>query len=386
MIDLLAIQKMIDMEKRKEIVENHRFKISHNKDGFWRTRYIDTNGDRLQIKKRTYEEVCDELVRLTRKDELNPTVREVFVEWNDHRLEIKKIVKSTHAKNRRVFKKMFPEDFQKRRIGNISELEWSDFMESRAVDVPQKMYYNFRTICRGMLMRAKKRKLINLEVGRLMSEIDISDNTFIKNYTPSEDKVFTEDEFPVLMDYLMRHTDDLRCLGVMLILVTGVRVGELCSLKKSDFIDCQTFKVQRTESRWDDENGKTYFEVADRTKTRAGTRVVVIPDKYAFIYDEICALSSNGEWLFEKNNKRMGSDSFRRMFYKICDEFGWVWKSPHDGRRTYISILLDNGVDSNFLLRQVGHTDITTSETYYHEDRKNLSHKKAIVSSIDEFS
>lgn len=376
---------MVEMKKREEIIKKHRFKIALNKDGFWRTRYIDSSGDRIQLKRRSYEDLCDDLIFLMRQDQENPTVREVFEEWNNHRLEIQKIAKSTHAKNIRTFNTMFPESFQKRRIRDIEELEWSDFMESRATNIRQKMYYNFRSICHGMLLRARKRRLIEIDVGKLMSEVDISDYSFLKSDTPSEDKVFTEDEFPVLMNYLMEHTDDVRCLGVLMIMVTGLRIGELSTLKKSDFIDEQTFKVQRTESRWE-KDGKSFFEVVERTKTKAGTRTVVIPDKFSFLYNQICSVSSDGEWLFEKNHKRVGASSFRKMFYNICDEFGWTKKSPHDGRRTYISILLDNGVDANFLTRQVGHTDIATSEAYYHEDRKNLSHKKAIVSSIDEFS
>lgn len=37
MIDLSYVQEQVDMNKRKELLEKHPYKISHGKDGKWRT-------------------------------------------------------------------------------------------------------------------------------------------------------------------------------------------------------------------------------------------------------------------------------------------------------------------------------------------------------------
>lgn len=385
MIDLPEIFKEMKMNKRKEILEQHKFAISQGKDSYWRT-YIFTNGKRRLIKKKYLEDLEDALIDFYTggKGIHGPKVKAVFKEWNDHRLEIGKIQKSTYGRYQQTFDRFFG-DIQNIPIDLLTEDRLTEFLDEKSVGIRYKEWCNLITVAKGFMKRARKLKLINMDVMTFFAEYDNSDAVFIKSRTPSEDQVFTEEEYPLLVEYLCSHRDILN-LGLLLILTTGIRVGELAALKKSDFADPQIFHVTRTEQHWIDENGKTQYSVSDeRTKTEAGRRLVVVPEDFAFIYDEIMAQSSDDEWLFSNEKGRIRAYNFGKRLSKICKEFGWVSKSPHDGRRTYVSILLDHCVDQNFLLRQVGHTNIDMSETYYHKDRKAIETKKAIVSGISEF-
>ena len=56
-----------------------------------------------------------------------------------------------------------------------------------------------------------------------------------------------------------------------------------------------------------------------------------------------------------------------------------------DGKwHTYVSILLDNGVDKRFVQDVAGHIQILMSERNYHRNRKS-DQKKKILSEIPEF-
>lgn len=75
----------------------------------------------------------------------------------------------------------------------------------------------------------------------------------------------------------------------------------------------------------------------------------------------------------------------RHRLYAVCEELGIRKKSPHKLRKTYISILLDNGVDKRLVQDVAGHTEIATSERNYHRNRKSDAKKEEILSNLPEF-
>lgn len=71
-------------------------------------------------------------------------------------------------------------------------------------------------------------------------------------------------------------------LGILLMFVIGARIGEIITLKHSDF-EGNTFKVRRTETRFIDTEGKYVCEGNEFPKSQAGVRTVIIPEDYAWI-------------------------------------------------------------------------------------------------------
>ena len=63
MIDMLCIQEQIKMNKRKELLEKHPYKIWEGKDGKWRTYLSQKDSDRKMIKRNTQREVEDIVIK-----------------------------------------------------------------------------------------------------------------------------------------------------------------------------------------------------------------------------------------------------------------------------------------------------------------------------------
>lgn len=384
-IDLALIREQIEMSKRKILLEKHPYKIWQGNDGKWYVKLPDEKKGRIQRKRNTKKEIEDLVIQYQKDREENPTINEVFTEWNDRRLAMSKISAATHLRNQQIFDRHY-KDFGRRKIGSVSEDEFADFLEEQIPEynLTAKAFSNLKTVTRGFLKRAKKRKLIQFNVENFLNELDVSDNEFKRVVKNDSDEVFTEDEFPVLMQYLMNNLD-IQNLGILLMLVSGIRVGELVALKYEDFIGTTAFEIKRTETRWKDEDGDYHYTIKDSPKTEAGFRKVVIPEAYSWIFTELRKVNPFGEYVMMKNGERLRTPSIRMRQYHVCEKLGIKRKSPHKSRKTYASILLDNQINEEMVISLMGHTDVTVTRQFYQKDRKNIDTKTKVLSSIPEF-
>jgi len=190
--------------------------------------------------------------------------------------------------------------------------------------------------------------------------------------------VFMESELPLIMQYLENNLDIVN-IGLIILFKSGLRIGELAALKCSDVED-DIIHVHRTEICYE-ENGERIFEIRDFPKTEAGIRDVIFPGKYIWYLEQAKKMSS-GNYMFEKDGKRLKTYQFRQRLKTACKNSHVVDKSPHKIRKTYASILIDNGVSESLIISQMGHTDIKTTKEYYYKNRKDNNIKKKVIDSL----
>ncbi len=385
-IDVALVQEKIDMKKREEILKKHPYKIWEGKNGKWYTYLPDKEKGRILKKKSTQKEIESTVVEYWNKELENPTISEVFSEWNDRKLDIGKISAATHLRNRQIFNRHYKE-FGTKRIKKVGSHEWQDFLEEQIAEyeLTAKAFSNLKSITRGFLKRAKRRELVDINVEEIFSEMDFSDTDFKIVQKQDYEEVFMEDELPVMLNYLTKNPD-IQNLGILLMFVTGIRVGELVALKYSDFLDVgYTFRVNRTETRYIGEDGKYICGIRETAKKPAGVRTVIIPEDYRWIYKELRKCNPFGEYAFMRNGERLTAQAIRMRMRRLCKKLGIYHKSPHKARKTYASILLDNHVDNNMIIGQMGHTNILCTEKHYHRNRKDMNHKAEVINQIPEF-
>lgn len=384
-LDIALVQEQVDMQKRKELLAKHKYEIWKGNDGYWRTYLPDAEKGRKLIKKKEQKGVEDEVIYFIRQEEENPTVEDIFCEWNDRRLQLKKISAATHQRNRNFYQRHFKE-MGKRRIKSISEDEWEDFLEEQIpkYDLTAKAFSGLKGITKGFLKRAKKRKLITFNVEEMFSELDTSETDFKRTIKEDYQEVFNEQETDTMIKYLVNHLD-LSNMAILLMFVTGMRIGEVVCLKHDDFSE-NTINVRRTETRYKTEFDTSYhIEVKDFPKTRAGARTIVVPKTYEWLLSKIRITNPFGEYVFADGDKRITAQVVRMRQCRLCDKLNIYHKSPHKIRKTYGSILLDNNVDEKFVLSQMGHTDVRCTENHYHRNRRTINEKSEILSRIPDF-
>lgn len=380
------IQAEIMTRQREKYLNKHPYSTYQGKDGKWYTTLPDKEKGRKKVKRNTKKEVDDIVVNYWKDAEENPTIEELFYEWNDLRLERKKIGKASHSRYAQCYRRHFGK-FGKEKIKSISPEDVEEFLEFELSDkeLSAKAFSSLKTVTTGILKRAKRRKLISFNLGDLLDDLDVSDHDFKKTVKEDCFEVFNEEETALFKQYCLENLD-MRNTAIMFMFVTGVRVGELVAIKHEDIRD-GTVMIKRTETKYENPDGNGYiYEVKDFPKTKAGFREVVVPKDYWFLLTKMKAMNPFGDYVFaDDQGKRITTNVIRRRQERICRKLGIRQKSPHKVRKTVSTILLDEKLDNNIIVRQMGWTNIMTGENHYHRNRKSVDKKIEIISGIPEF-
>ena len=391
MIDLSHIQEQIEMSKREEILKEYRDNMWKASDGYWKIRMTyDESGQKKMFKRKSKQDLEDLIVKTHREKVENPTMSTIFNEWAQRKVDLNKISIQTYQRYKQDFNRFFKE-LGKQKIRSLEPEDISNFLEEQISEhnLSAKGFSNLKTITRGTLKWAKRNKLIDWNVQELFYDLDVTDKSFKKTVKEDSEEVFDDMEMDRVIEYL-KESPDMINLGLLLMFVTGLRVGELAALKWDDWIynkdnqSASIIKVRRTEVRHFKEH-KGIFEVKDFPKTEAGVRNVVIPQNCTWILQKLRTMSAFCEFIFWKDDQRINTYTFRNRLRTVCKNTNCIQKSPHKIRKTYCTILLDHSIDNQMVISQMGHTNISCSENYYHRDRKDLVKKQKIMDSIDEF-
>ena len=388
-IDTNTIRKQIEMNERKKFIAMHEYETWQGKNGLWYTYVPDNTKGRKLVKRKTKELIEDEIVKFYKSVENEPTINQVFDAWLDEKLKFGEIQKQSYDRYKTDFYRYFVNNeffkhFSDRKIKYLSEDDLEEFIKVSIakMNLTQKAYSGLRTIVNGIFKYAKKKKYSDISITNFIGDLDLSRRSFKKNIKNKENEVYQECEVEKLTSYLRSSSEDIRCQGLLLIFESGVRIGELCGLKPEDIHDGY-IHIQRTEVKYKDDSDKWVMDVRDYPKSEAGDRYIIINEKAVNTIDNIMSLRENGEYLFMENGKRIRSNGFRRKLERVCNELGIKYKSNHKIRKTYGTMLIDNGVDESIVAEQMGHVDISTTKKYYYfsnksEEKKREQIRKAI--------
>lgn len=376
-IDLDEVCIEYEMKKYEELLSKHPYDIWQGKNEYWYTYLPDAKKGRVLKKRSTEQNLKNLVVEYYREQEENPTIAEVFREWLEKKIAYKEIQKGSADRYETDFERFFINTgFADKRIKRVEEDELEEFIRMQIAEknLTMKAYSGLRILIRGIWKYAKKRKWTTISVSEFFGDLDISRNTFRKVIIEKEDQVFSEDEVPAIAQYI-RENITIWNLGVLLVLQTGVRVGELSALKHEDW-QSNILKIRRTEIRYKDENGKNTVGIKEFAKTDAGVRDIILSESGMETLRLIVKLNPNGEYLFEnEQGKRIRGNTFNKRLDGILKQLGFHHRSIHKGRKTYGTTLIDSGCEDSLVMNQLGHTSIETSRKYYYFLNKTKEHQ-----------
>lgn len=215
--------------------------------------------------------------------------------------------------------------------------------------------------------RAVCEKIRNLT--SLLCQEAMRDDVIDKNYArllelPKSDKKEKDIFSPQEIELLVSHDQDIEAKILLILIYTGLRIGEFLSLRPCDV---------------DTEN----WVLVGGSKTEAGRNrtVPILPNIRQYFTYLINETSSSEEKLVN-----MRYEYYRdKYFFEYLIKLGILTKSevdvggkprltPHCARHTFASLARKSGMDKDILTRIIGHTDYaTTDENYVTIDSEMLN-------------
>ena len=368
---------IIDMGlvRSRVIMEKHKYKVWQGKNGYYYT-YILEGGKRKLVKKKNEEDLVAAI-----EGRSNYIFGEVFREWIDKKREWGELDDSTIIRYKTDFTRFIEgTDFDKLSVGSLTDYILEDFIKSavKTHALSPKSYQNLKIILSGPLKYAKKRGYTLYSIGTFFKDFDLSMKAFKKD--EGRELIFSSADRKKLYKYLESHAS-IENLALSLLVLTGLRIGELSSLKKEDNIEpCKLF-IHRTETRFLKEDGVSVKGVKEEGK-QGHNGIIFIPSKAQEIIDKAYEITKGAEFLFSKNGKRISSWSLTITLKNACEKAGVTYHSPHKMRKTYASLLLSSGVSEAIVKEQMRHKNIQTTRAYYYRAVDSEKDRKKVINRV----
>jgi len=395
-VDLATIREQSDMAKQKEVLEKHKYAIWYcESDSTWRTYLPDEKKGRKLVKAKRRESVIEKVVKFYSEDTGEQiTLSQIFPDWLDFKLAHSR--SSSYGKRISAEWKRFylpQEEFIDKPLRDFTKVEldlWAHRM-IKDFNMTKKQYYGMSVILRQCLDYAVECGYIE---HNYFNDVKVNSRMFLRvKKKRSDTEVYTEQEARELIaDMFRRYATDptnTAPLAVVLVFETGLRIGELVALKMSD-IDGDYIHVQRQEIRNYSKKNQyemkfSGFTVVDYTKTDDGDREVYLTktakDIIAMANKQAIAngVKDPDPYIFYRGTKRVNHYAVQAFIKRGCEYIGITVKTCHKIRKTYISALIDSGLNIDEIRRLAGHSDERTTYNSYCYNRKTRTETEETI-------
>lgn len=250
--------------------------------------------------------------------------------------------------------------------------EWA-LSKIREKSLTKKQYYNMAVIIRHILEYAVENEWIPTN---LYKSFKIEGKLFRKVKKPEDEtQVFLITEQPMIEAEAWKDFYEngyTTALAIPLAFQIGVRLGELTALKTTDlcrdgkYIHIQRMAQKVERQRPDGTWYPTSWATVDHVKSSAGDRYVYLTKEARRIIKIIMDYNAENhlhedDFLFFQRGKHITPTAIITRLRKYCNHIDTKQKGVHKIRKSYISALLDAGININEIRKQVGHEDERTT-------------------------
>lgn len=358
--------------------------IYKRKDGRWEGRQHKTGGKYQYFYGKSYREVKEKMkffLENGKASEINSQklAQDAVYQFNTW-LEcgaIHRVKPSTYESYYHCMKKYIIPFYLTTGCKEITEESVLGFVNSMKEDgslsesYKKKILAVFKTALREILINRKDSSAILQSI-----KLPKADQKEVQIFTMKEQR---------LIEWTAMNDEDKRALGIVLCFYTGIRLGELCALRWSDFdLEAATMSIKRTVSRTKNftiTDHKTMLNIGT-PKSRTSIRKIPLP---AFLVklakEHILSGDKEDFYILTGNEDPIDPRAYQKLYKKILRKAGVKDRKFHSTRHTFATRALELHVDIKTVSEILGHSNVAiTMNVYAH----SLMEQKKIA--IDKFN
>lgn len=362
--------------------------IYKRKDGRWEGRYScgrKSNGKAqyVSVYAKTYSEVRKKLLqcknvqkssfKINRQD---ITVRELFDSYLSEQKQ--KIKESTYARYLSLAKNHILPWFGNDLLSELTSKEVNDFINEKISHgrldkkngLSAKTVNDIVSLLKGAIRFAVKNLGFCDANGILNVQSPSIKRKRVETFSKKETAIMTE---------IILKKPDITKVGYLLCLNSGLRLGELCALKWSDFdAGEKELHISRTVQRIK-ENEETKL-VIQSPKSINSDRIIPITDEMASLLCEMRGNAPLMAYILTGTDKPMEPRTMQYRFSAFLKKNGLAVRNFHILRHSFATRCIENGVDPKSVSDILGHANVkTTLNLYVHP---SMEQKRAYMRQI----
>ncbi len=293
----------------------------------------------------------------------NTQYKTLLNEWLNSKQAM--ITASTHANFVLIAENHLIPRFGRRKIGSLTESDIQEFIlylyNAGRVDksggLTVKTIRDIILVLRLSLAHAYKEKaipLLNWDMIEYPKELGIKKVVSL-----------SREEEQRLIQCIYLHLNR-KTAGILVALMTGVRIGELCGLQMSDIsLTNNTITISRTVQRiYDKRKGNSYINIGP-PKTRSSARTIPIPSLLGNIIKKFMTDNPNHYFLTGKN-RPTEPRTYRQFFSRFIKKNGLPKVKFHEIRHTFAVRAIEiPEFDIKSLSEILGHKNVSFTLNVY---------------------
>ncbi len=275
-------------------------------------------------------------------------------------------------------------------VKSLGQVEFKCLNESKINN-----FFNSDTISK--LSLSTQRTLIyiiksSIQYGVLTGLRNPSNNIDIKIKKPKAKITYLTQKEQTILESYLRNQEDIRDLGILICLYTGIRLGEICGLKWQDidFVN-QSISINRTVQRIknSDVNATSKTKkIISSPKSDSSKRTIPIPK---FLLDLIYKFKSSDEnYILTNSSSFKDTRVYEKYLENVLKRCGIRNLNFHTLRHTFATRSIESGMDIKTLSEILGHSSYhITLDVYVHstieQKRSCIDNLVNYISSVVEY-
>lgn len=279
--------------------------------------------------------------------------KSLIEEW----LQYKKttIKESSYLNYKFIIKTNIKKEMGEKNLEELLQYNFNSFVEQLMEKLSSKTVKDIMTVLKAILKYAEIKYDINFKISLISTPAQIT----------NEVEVFNDKDRKEMEKYCIQ-SKEIRDLGVLISLYTGLRIGEVCALKWSDIdFEKKYIKVNHTLQRVYVNKRETKV-LYDRPKTKKSIRKIPMAKVLYEKLKEISKNYDNAAFVLTGSTKRYYEPlGYRYIYRRILEKCDIEYKRYHQLRHTFATRCIKVGMDVKSLSEVLGHANVSITLNIY---------------------